>query len=79
MGLTEQEKKWIEEGIKWIPEKVGFERRKDKLVCVKKEYAIVDISPVDFLKKLGVVEDGITQEDWNKVFEKMEEEEKEEK
>lgn len=68
--MNEKEKKWLKEGIEWTPEKITFIRRNNELLCVRIQTTPVRIDPVEFIKKLGVVEDGISQEDLNKAFDK---------
>lgn len=68
MTLSEKEKKWLKEGINWITEDVKFAKREGKLVVERKQYAEVNEDPTEFLKKIGLVEDGITQEALNKAF-----------
>lgn len=74
MALSKKEKKWLEVGIDWITEDVRFAKRGDDIVVERIQYAKVKGSPTEFLKKIGLVEDGITQEDLNKAFKEIEKE-----
>lgn len=67
--MEDKEKKWLKEGIDWKTHRVWFALGKDgKLFCHREQIVSVDLDPIEFLKKIGLVEDGITQEDINKVF-----------
>lgn len=68
MKISKKEKRWIKEGIPWRTEDVRFAKRDDVLVVERKQFTLVHGSPTEFLKKIGLVEDGITQDDLNKAF-----------
>ena len=72
---TEKEKRWLEEGINWVPEKITFQMRDKKLFCIRIQSVPVEMDPVEFIKKLGVVEDGIFSEDWDRVIRRINEKE----
>lgn len=74
MTLSEKEKRWLKEGIAWITQDIRFTKRKGKLCMERKQYVEIHGSPTEFIKKIGLVEDGITQEDLNRAFKEIEKE-----
>ena len=70
-SLSEKEKIWLKEGINWKTDKIHFIKKEEKLYCEKIKSVKVDIDPLEFVKKIGLVEDGISQTDLNKALDGM--------
>lgn len=70
--LSEKEKEWKKEGMDWITDDIRFIRKDGKLCGERIQHTEIKEDPLDWIKRVGLLYDGITQEDLNRAFKEIE-------